>query len=223
MFFRPLMFVMMLILVLTLVVLFIIVHVGLISYAFDKMGLPAEYMLSALLLSWFGSWINIPLMHLRTDEPVQDGIVISYFGQRYVIPRWRQPHTTVLAVNLGGAVVPALLSLYLLLQSQAPFRVILATAAVALVAYRLARPVPGLGITVPLFIPPLTAAVVALILVPQQAPLTAYVAGTMGTLIGADLMHLPKLPTLGAPIASIGGAGTFDGVFITGIIAVLLA
>jgi uncharacterized membrane protein len=28
---------------------------------------------------------------------------------------------------------------------------------------------------------------------------------------------------LGAPVASIGGAGTFDGIFLTGILAVLLA
>ena len=223
MLYSPLMLVMMLVFVLALVVVFIIVHVGLISYAFEKIGLPAEYMLSALLLSWFGSWVNIPLMQLRTDDPMQDGIIVSYFGQRYVIPRWRRPHTTVLAVNLGGAVVPSLLSLYLFTQSQAPFRVIIATAVVTLITHRLARPVSGLGITVPLFIPPLTAALVALLLVPQQAPLTAYVAGTMGTLIGADVMHLGKLSALGAPVASIGGAGTFDGVFVTGIIAVLLA
>jgi uncharacterized membrane protein len=27
---------------------------------------------------------------------------------------------------------------------------------------------------------------------------------------------------LGAPVASIGGAGTFDGIFLTGVLAVLL-
>jgi uncharacterized membrane protein len=36
-------------------------------------------------------------------------------------------------------------------------------------------------------------------------------------------MNLDKIQGLGAPIASIGGAGTFDGIFLTGIIAVLLA
>jgi uncharacterized membrane protein len=54
------------------------------------------------------------------------------------------------------------------------------------------------------------------------APL-AYVAGCMGTLLGADLLNLDKLTNLGASVASIGGAGTFDGVFLTGILAVLLA
>jgi uncharacterized membrane protein len=100
---------------------------------------------------------------------------------------------------------------------------LIAIAIVAAVMHRLARPVEGLGIAVPLLIPPLCAALTALILTPEQAPLTAYVSGTMGTLIGADLLNLHRLTGLRAPVASIGGAGTFDGVFITGIIAVLLA
>ncbi len=51
----------------------------------------------------------------------------------------------------------------------------------------------------------------------------AYISGSLGTLIGADLLNLDKLQGLGAPIASIGGAGTFDGIFLTGIVAVLVA
>ena len=51
----------------------------------------------------------------------------------------------------------------------------------------------------------------------------AYIGGSLGTLIGADLLNLDKLRGLGAPIASIGGAGTFDGVFLTGVVAVLIA
>jgi len=56
----------------------------------------------------------------------------------------------------------------------------------------------------------------------DSAPL-AYIAGSLGTLIGADLTNLDKVRGLGAPVASIGGAGTFDGIFLTGILAVLLA
>ena len=112
------------------------------------------------------------------------------FGQRYVIPQWSQPRQTVLAINVGGAVVPTLLSLYLLTQALAPLRVLVATAAVTLLTYRCARPVAGVGIVVPMVLPPLSAALTALLLVPQQAPLAAYVAGTMGTLIGADLLHV---------------------------------
>ena len=45
----------------------------------------------------------------------------------------------------------------------------------------------------------------------------------LGVLIGADLMRMKDIRRIGTPIASIGGAGTFDGIFLTGIIAVLLA
>jgi uncharacterized membrane protein len=97
------------------------------------------------------------------------------------------------------------------------------TAVVALVMNQLARVVPGVGIAVPMLLPPLLAAAVALILAFRQAPPVAYVAGSMGTLIGADLLNLGRIAEMGAPMLSIGGAGTFDGVFLTGILAGLLA
>ena len=87
----------------------------------------------------------------------------------------------------------------------------------------MAQPIRGVGISVPMFIPPLVAAVSAMVLSWRQAPPLAYIAGSMGTLIGADLLNLGKIQGLGAPIASIGGAGTYDGIFLTGIIAVLLS
>jgi uncharacterized membrane protein len=80
-----------------------------------------------------------------------------------------------------------------------------------------------MGIATPTFIPPIAATVAAFILMPSQPRTIAYVAGTFGTLIGADLLNLRKIPMLGAPVASISGAGTFDGVFLSGIIGVLLA
>jgi len=63
---------------------------------------------------------------------------------------------------------------------------------------------------------------IALVLSPSSPQIAAYVAGVLGTLIGADLANLNVIPKLGAPVASIGGAGTFDSVFLSGIIAVLL-
>jgi uncharacterized membrane protein len=45
----------------------------------------------------------------------------------------------------------------------------------------------------------------------------------VGTLIGADLLNLDVVRGLGAPVASIDGAGTFDGIFLIGGMAVLLA
>jgi uncharacterized membrane protein len=53
----------------------------------------------------------------------------------------------------------------------------------------------------------------------ESAPL-ADIAGSLGTLIGADLTNLDKVRGLGTPVASIGGAGTFDGILLTAILAV---
>ncbi len=86
-----------------------------------------------------------------------------------------------------------------------------------------AKPVPGAGIMTPALFPPLVTALTALFLGGDYVYAVAYVSGTLGTLIGADLLNLSKIPRLGASVVSIGGAGTFDGIFLTGILAVLLA
>jgi uncharacterized membrane protein len=141
----------------------------------------------------------------------------------YVVPVVMNWPGTVIAVNVGGALIPGLLSLLLLARHQLWIRGAVATFAVAAVCHMVARPVPGLGIALPGFVPPLTAAAVALIASPRQAGPLAYICGSLGTLIGADLLNLDKLQGLGAPVASIGGAGTFDGVFLAGVLGVLIA
>ena len=149
----------------------------------------------------------------------------TWFGVTYRIPQVEYGETvTTVAVNVGGALIPTAVSIYLLSRASASTVILslIGVFAVALVTHAVARPVKGVGIATPAFIPPIAAAVAALILLPAQPKTVAYVAGTLGTLIGADLLNLRKIPKLGAPVASIGGAGTFDGVFLTGIIAVLL-
>jgi uncharacterized membrane protein len=73
------------------------------------------------------------------------------------------------------------------------------------------------------FVPAVTAAIVALLLSREHTAQLAYIGGSLGTLIGADLLNLGNIRGLGAPDASIGGAGTFDGIFLIGIVAVLIA
>src|SRR5215831_2400984 len=111
MFFHPLVLFMMMVFVVSVLVLFFLVQIGVISYAFDKIGIPSEALFSLLLLSWVGSWVNIPLARLPAEEPVMEGGVARVFGQRYMMPRWSQERHIVLAVNVGGALVPILLSL----------------------------------------------------------------------------------------------------------------
>lgn len=201
--------------------LFAFIQVGVLGYAFAKIGIAPEHLFALLMLSLFGSFVNLPVKRLPI-EPIRTSEPVRMFGVRYRVPLASRPEMVV-AVNLGGAVIPILLSLYLWWMTGQTFKLLVATAVVTLVAHRLARPVPGVGIALPLFIPPLVAAGVAMLLSTHNAPPIAYVAGTMGTLIGADIMNLRRLEELRAPVVSIGGAGTFDGIFLTGIIAALLA
>jgi uncharacterized membrane protein len=140
----------------------------------------------------------------------------------YVVPTVANWPGTVIAANVGGAVIPGLLSFYLLVRYRLWLLSGLAIAIVAFVCHLLAQPVPGLGIALPVFVPPLLAAVVALLLARPRAAL-AYIGGSIGCLVGAGLLNLGKIQGLGAPVASIGGAGTFDGIFPTRAFAVLLA
>jgi uncharacterized membrane protein len=130
---------------------------------------------------------------------------------------------TVIAVNVGGAVIPTLVSLYLIVRHGLWLTGLIAIAVVTVVCHWLAQPVPGLGIAMPVFVPVAVTTVVALTLSRTYAAPLAYIGGSLGTLIGADLLNFYRIQGLGAPVASIGGAGTFDGIFVIGILAVLLA
>jgi uncharacterized membrane protein len=149
--------------------------------------------------------------------------VIDFFGMRYEVPLVSDLRGTIIAINVGGAVIPTLMSIYLLTKYQLWVKGLVATAIIALLIHWIASPVPGLGIAVPVFVPVIATAIVAMLMSRQHAAPLAYIGGSLGTLIGADLTNLDKVRGLGAPVASIGGAGTFDGIFLTGILAVLLA
>src|SRR5262249_32878235 len=209
-------------LLLLIVLLITLIEVGILEYAYTKMGINRRYVFLVLFLSLFGSSVNIPVAHLP-GEQVITGHVVTYFGMRYIVPQIQAWPGTVIAVNVGGAVIPTLLSLYLLHKHHLYVSGLVGIAIVAVVVHWMAEPVRGVGIAVPTFIPPLVATATAWVLQRRSAPPLAYIAGSMGTLIGADLFNLGQIQGLGAPVASIGGAGTFDGIFITGILAVLLA
>ena len=198
------------------------IEVRALRLAYMHIGLGPHTTLLLLLASLGGSYLNIPVARLAAHHLVS-GQEVAFFGMHYVIPVVVEWPGTIIAVNVGGAVIPGLLSFYLLVRNRLRARGLLATAGVAVVCYILAQPVPGLGIALPVFVPPASAAIVALVLSRRSAAPLAYIGGSLGTLIGADLLNLDKVQGLGAPVALIGGAGTFDGIFLTGILAVLLA
>ncbi len=198
-----------------------LLQVGIFSYVFDRLGISSGVALALLLASLIGSMVNLPVARFR-NQVVELRRTVSVFGVRYIVPMLTRRSTTI-AVNVGGALVPAALSGYLIAHDRIGWQALAAVIVVGALVHLVARPVPGLGIAVPALLPGVFAALVAVALHPVAVAGLAYAGGTLGTLLGADLVNLPKVRRLGAPVVSIGGAGTFDGVFITGIIAVLLA
>jgi len=221
MFYNPIAFLLVVVFFFSLFFLFIFIQINLIAVAFAEIGIPSEYVFGALLATLLGSFVNIPIKRIP-QEQMHNGREARYMGMRYRIPL-PAGNETILAVNLGGAVIPLLICLYLLFKTGMWIKAGIAVGAMAAISYRLARPVRGVGIALPAFVPPILAALVGVILADNSAPMIAYIAGTMGTLLGADLLHLNKIARLGAPVASIGGAGTWDGIFLNGILAVILA
>jgi uncharacterized membrane protein len=209
-------------LVLIFLFLLILLQLGLLRYAYLRLGVSPGTAVLLLLGSLIGSYINIPVAQLP-EQQIVSGTEVDVFGMRYVVPSLVDWPGTIIAVNVGGAVIPTLLSLYLLAKNNLWLRGLVAIVGVAAVCYALATPVKGVGIAVPILVPPLASVVIALLLSRQYTAPLAYVGGSLGTLIGADLLNLDKIQGLGAPVASIGGAGTFDGIFLSGILAVLFA
>jgi uncharacterized membrane protein len=207
------------------IVLVTIIQLEVLSIAFQKLGLSPRWALVLVLGSLFGSNINIPLTTLEsTPEPLPPQQIPPWgrIWQPLAPPGYTGK--TILAVNVGGCLIPLGLCLNLLVRQLVnPLDLLPALLIVAMVSYLFSRPIPGIGIGMPVFIAPLVAVITALLLEPANAAPLAFSSGVLGVLLGADILHLGDIRKMGAPIASIGGAGTFDGVFLTGIIAVLLA
>jgi uncharacterized membrane protein len=201
--------------------------------ALGKLHISPDAALLLMIAIIIGSFINIPVKRIAH----QHAFVVHPFAAYGFAGRWprlqRMRRETVIAVNAGGCVIPVVLVLYELAHLEAAGHGALATAAAAslvntVVCYLTARPVPGVGIVMPGLLSAFIAAGLAMLLAHGQAAPVAFVAGVMGPLIGADLLHLKDLTgkDLGGKavgIMSIGGAGTFDGIVLSGIVAAYLA
>lgn len=221
MFYSPFSFLFMALLFIVIVFFFALVQIDVIAVVFERIGIPSRYVMSALMASFVGSLFNIPLKKIPQDTMTTQKR-ITFFGFQYFIPA--TPHSyTLLVVNVGGAIVPVCISAYLLWKTGLYVQGLVATAVMTLAAHRMARPIQGVGIAVPFFLPPALAAFISVLIAYKSAPVVAYISGSLGTLIGADILNLGKITHVGAPVVSIGGAGTFDGIFLSGILAVLLS
>jgi uncharacterized membrane protein len=192
--------------------------------AFERIGFNSFEFTLILVGTLVGSLINIPVAEVKSTEPLVEVLETKVFGLYFRMPRIRyQQVSTMVAVNVGGAVIPVIVSVYLLAAHASLLpEAVAGLVLTAFLVHLMARKVKGVGIVTPSLLPPMVAALIAYLLSPGSPAIVAYVSGTLGALIGADLTNLRGITKLGAPMASIGGAGTFDGVFLTGMVAVLL-
>ncbi len=196
--------------------LFILILYNVITVSYSELGLSQAWALVLLITTLVGSMINIPISRREVEYQERQTFLSRYFF--YLPPRVA---TQTIAINVGGAIIPAAFALYLL--PRAPLlETLIATLGMILVSRLLSYPVSGMGIVMPAFIPPLASAGLALLLARSHPAPVAYISGTLGTLIGADLLNWNGVKKLGPHMISIGGAGVFDGVFLAGIIAVLI-
>lgn len=196
--------------------------------AMIKLHLSPGVALLVVIGILLGSAVNIPLKRILRSEPVTTvpWNVWQFFGWWPQTPQ-RQKET-IIAVNVGGCLVPLAIALYetghiLLSGWNNTLALAMACAINTAVCYRIAQPVPGIGIAMPALIPPLVAVLAAMLLAPEARVPIAFVAGVMGPLLGADLLNLKRIPDIATGMASIGGAGTFDGIVLSGILAAYLA
>lgn len=197
------------------------VQFGALTLAFDKLGLSAESALLLLVTSLIGSLINLPLFRVKAEGPRRP--VPTPLRSLLRLPPREFTGMTVVAVNVGGCLVPLGFSIYLVEHTPLTVWAVIGTVVLVSMMCRLAsRPVEGVGIGIPIFVAPLAAAIASLLIDPQNSAPLAYISGTLGVLIGADVSRLNDIRKMGTPFASIGGAGTFDGIFLSGLVAVLL-
>jgi uncharacterized membrane protein len=200
----------------------------LLAVSLSKLHLDTAAALLLVVGIFLGSFINIPIKRLNRSTLLEDH-PLAVLGLHEFWPELRRlRHETVVAVNLGGCVVPSGLALYEITLLASIDAGLLAAAAIAaivniLACHFLARPVPGMGIALPSLVPAFVAAASGLLLAPSEAPPVAFIAGVAGPLIGADLLHLRDVEKIASGVVSIGGAGTFDGIVLSGIIAAYLA
>jgi len=193
-------------------IIFLVWFFKIVNFSFQKLGLTPNLTFLLLLLTIIGSQINIPLGKYR----VRNIRRTNFFGFSFI-----QKEIQGIAINLGGGVIPLIISLYLFQQVEDFIPVLITLFLMILITHFFARVIPGVGIGLPALIPPVFAALFSLIFYPQNPAICAYISGTLGTLIGADILNLYKLRQYQGLI-SIGGAGVFDGIFLTGVIAVFL-
>lgn len=209
-------------LLLSLPFLWLAIALDTVQVAVAKLGFSPTAASVLLLLVILGSTINIPLYERISTVAIVPDFEALWLSRFWGIPLRKIEQKTIVALNVGGGLIPTLLALYQF-SRVSPLAILLVTAIVTAVSYYSAQVVPGIGIQMNALVAPLTAAMTAILIAggTAAAPI-AFAGGVLGTLIGADLLHLREIERMSAGVLSIGGAGVFDGIALCGLFALLL-
>lgn len=222
MFYLPVSLLLFLVFLLLLPFLWWMVAVDVVEIAAAKLGFSQPLALLLLTAIILGSTINIPLYLVESPVEVAENFTEMWLREFWGIPLRKVQRSTVVALNVGGGLIPVLVALYQFSQGNA-LAILAVTAIVTLVSYYASQVVPGIGIQMNALVAPLTAAVSASLIFPSHAAPVAFAGGILGTLIGADLLHLKDIQAMTSGVLSIGGAGVFDGIALCGLFALLLS
>ncbi len=197
------------------------VALDVVEVAVAKLGFSPTVALLLFIAVLIGSTINIPLYQVESITPIVPDFQELWLRQFWGIPLQKIRQKTIVALNVGGGLIPLILAIYELIRSDT-VAIFWVTLIVTIVTYFSAHIVPGIGIHMNALVAPLTAAISAILIAEPLASSVAFAGGILGTLIGADLLHLKEIERMSAGILSIGGAGVFDGIALCGLIALLL-
>ncbi|MBE7385719.1 MAG: DUF1614 domain-containing protein [Leptolyngbya sp. SIO1E4] len=221
MIYLPVTFILFLAIVLLLPLLLLGIAIDIVEVAVAKLGFSsgvAFWLFAAVIV---GSTINIPLYRRKAEITIVSDFADFWLQQFWGIPLQRIRQEIVVALNVGGGLIPVLLALYQFTRSDA-IAIMAVIIIVTIVSYFSVQIVPGIGIQMNGLVGPLTAALSAVLIAGNEAPAVAFAGGILGVLIGADLLHLREIERMASGVLSIGGAGVFDGIALCGLFALLL-
>ena len=182
-----------------LLVIGVLIYFGLAQRILDRMRLTDKQALLFIGAVIVGSFIDIPLM----STPVE------------------------VSINVGGALLPAALSLWLIAKADETVERVRAVSAAILVAVavwlgsRYLPYEPENMFLDPKLIYGLSAGLIAYLA--GRSRRSAFIGGVLGIIL-SDIVHMVSLINAGIPgRTDIGGAGVFDVTMIAGIVAVMVA
>lgn len=227
-----------LIFLLALLFMFVFLPLSIVTEAFSRLGVTPVQGVLLLIAILLGRTVNIPVYTSERLVMVSRTSSVEFLRNQLGghIQVEQQPENELrkqqFAVNLGGCIIPVLLSMMFMLRSSGELGdvgalgwIALSTVVVAAAGYAMVKPDIMAGLRIPVFVPAIATLITVWLLVPKPiAPMAAYVSGSIGTILGACVAPLltPRIRnSIAAPVVSIGGSGTFGGIFLAGILAVV--